>query len=177
MQENNGSHVVAYEYKDVAVAKNMESVYIDGYRNFGWELIETEPALQGTMAIVLKLKRARQLKSKGELNRLEREFENELREIERLELKKSASIMGPSLGIGIVGLAVLAGAVASFLNGVTLLGIVLLMPALAGCALGFVSSIRLKAKRTEQAAPQINSHYDAMYQACEKGYELIHAVA
>lgn len=177
MQGNNRNHVVAYEYKDVTVARRMEAAYIDGYVNFGWELVETFPALQGNMAVALRLKRDRQVKNKGELNRLEREFENELREIERLEMKKKASIMGPSLGIGIVGLAISAGAVASFLNGVVILGVVLLIPAVACCVLGFVSSIRLRAKKTEQVAPQINGHYDAVYQTCEKAYELVNTSA
>jgi len=174
MYENwGGQSAVGYEYKNVTVPRSMESVYADGYANFGWEFSGTEPALQGEIAIVLKFKRDRRLKNKLELSRLEREFEKGLHEIEKLERRKSASVMGSALGFGIVGAAFLVGAVFSFIYSLIPLGIVLLIPAIAGWALGYFSSVRMGAKKAEQTAPQIDSHYDAIYQVCEKANTLI----
>jgi len=174
MYENTrGQRAVGYEYKNVTVPHSMESVYADGYANFGWELSGTEPALQGGISTVLKLRRDRQLKNKLELSRLEREFEKDLHEIEKLERRKSAIALGSSLGFGIVGAAFLVGAVFSFIAGIIPLGIVLLIPAIAGWALGYFSSVRMGAKNTEQVTPQIDSHYDAVYQVCERANALI----
>jgi len=33
---NKENEYVGYEYKDVTVKCSMESVYVDGYANFGW---------------------------------------------------------------------------------------------------------------------------------------------
>lgn len=169
----NRSRVVGYEYKNITVARSMEPVYADGYANFGWQFEGAEPALRGEIAVVLKFKRNRQFKSMTELNRLEREFEHGLHEIEKLERRKRASVMGSAIGIGILGTCFLAGAVLSFIAGNVALGIILLIPAMTGCTLGYVSSVRIGAKKAEQAAPQIDRYYDAVYQVCEKASTLV----
>ena len=165
--------VVGYEYKNVTVPNSMESVYADGYANFGWEFDGTEPALQGDIAVILKFKRDRRIKNKPELNRLEKEFESGLHEIVKLERKTNAYVMGSALGLGIVGAAFLAGAIFSFIASNIVLGIILLVPAIAGWVLGYFSSVRLQAKKSEQTAPQIESRYDAVYQVCEKANTLL----
>lgn len=167
------NRAVGYEYKNITVARSMESVYTDGYANFGWQFTGTQPALQGGIAVVLKFKRNRQLKNRSELNRLEREFENGLHEIEKLERRKNASVTGSAIGFGILGTCFLAGAVLSFIAGNIALGVLLLVPALAGWTLGYVGSVRIGARKAEQAAPQIDGYYDAVCQICEKANTLI----
>jgi hypothetical protein len=34
----NESNFVGYEYKDVTISRKMETVFADGYVNFGWNL-------------------------------------------------------------------------------------------------------------------------------------------
>lgn len=168
-----GRNAVGYEYKEVPVPREMEEVYIDGYVNFGWEFRGTDHAPQGEIAVILKFKRDRQMKNRTELNRLERQFESGLHEIERLQRKDSASVMSAALGAGIAGTAFLVGAVFSFIAGSILLGIILLIPAIAGWALGYFSSVRLKAKKDEQTTPQIDQRYDEIYAVCEKAHNLL----
>ena len=171
------NRATAYEYKNITVPNDMKMVYADGYAHFGWEYMGMETGFQGNLTVVLKFKRDRRLKDRNDLNRLEREFENGLKEVERLERKKSASIMASALGAGVAGLAFLAGAVVSFMAGGVFLGVVLLIPALGGCVMGFVNSIRVRAKKELQTAPQIDGHYDAVYQACEEAHTLLNSAA
>lgn len=172
-ESTKGPSAAGYEYKNVTAPREMESVYTDSYPSFGWEFIGAEPAAQGEIAIVLKFKRDRSLKKRTELNRLERQFENGLHEIERLEWKKRASVMGPALGLGILGAAFLVGSILSFTAHRTLLGIILLVPSIAGWALGYFSSVRLQEKKNTQIAPQIDMHYDEIYAICEKANTLL----
>ena len=164
---------VGYEYKEATVPRKMESVYVDGYANFGWEFNGTDYAPQGEIDIVLKFKRDRQLKNKVELNRLERQFEKGLSEIGGLERKNSAIVMGVALGAGIVGTAFLVGAVFSFIASKVALGIILLIPSIAGWMFGYFSSVRLKGKQSEQTAPQIDQRYDEVYAVCQKAHDLL----
>ena len=173
-QTTRGSSI-GYEYKEVTVPRNMESEYADGYANFGWEFNGTDYALVSETSIVLKFKRDRRIKNKAELNRLEREFESGLHEIVKLERKSTAVVMGSALGLGILGAGFLTGAIFSFIASNIILGIILLIPAIAGWALGYFSSVRLQAKKSEQTAPQVESRYDAVYQVCEKANNLIAA--
>lgn len=174
MYEDARKHnAVGYEYKEITVPRKMESVYVDGYANFGWEFNGTDYAPQGEIDIVLKFKRDRQQRNKTELNRLERQFENGLYEVGKLGRKTSAVVMGVSLGAGIVGTAFLVGAVFSFIADKIALGVILLIPAIAGWALGYFSSVRLKVKQSAQTAPQIDQHYDEVYAVCQKAYDLL----
>ena len=168
-----GPSAVGYEYKSITVPREMESLYTDSFSNFGWEFTGTEPAVQGEIAIVLKFKRDRCLKNRMELNRLEKQFESALHEIQKLERKKHASVMGPALGLGIVGTAFLVGAILSFIAGSTLLGFILLIPSIAGWTLGYFSNIRLQTKKSAQVAPQIDKRYDEIYATCEKAHNLL----
>lgn len=166
-------NAVGYEYKEITVPRKMESVYADGYANFGWEFNGTDHAPQGEIDVILKFKRDRQLRNKTELNRLERQFESGLSEIGRLERKNSAVVMGAALGAGIVGTAFSAGAVFSFIADKIALGIILLIPSIAGWAFGYFSSIRLKAKQSAQTAPQIDQRYDEVYAVCQRAHDLL----
>jgi len=175
MYQTTKGNTIGYEYKEVTVPRSMESAYADGYANFGWEFNGTDDALQGETAIILKFKRDRRIKNKAELNRLEREFESGLHEVVKLERKSTAVVMGSALGLGILGAGFLVGAVFSFIASNILLGIILLIPAIVGWVLGYFTSVRLQKKKSQQVAPQIDSHYDSVYQVCEKANNLIAA--
>lgn len=176
MNMTNEQRTVGYEYKKTTVARSMESAYVDGYSNFGWELEGTEPALQGEIAIILKFKRNRKMKNNPELARLEREFEKHIRKIEQIEHKKNASFTGSIIGAGMVGAGFLIGAVYSFIAGSTVLGIVLLVPSLAGWAFGFISARNSK-KKAEQLAPEIDNRFDEVYDVCEKANDILISVS
>jgi len=174
MYEKTKNHsCVSYEYKSVTVSSNMKSVYLDGYANFGWEFYGTEPAPQGSIAIVLRFRRDRRLKNKLELCRLERELENSLHEIEKLEKIKDAKTMAFSIGFGILGAAFLIGSASSFFAGNILLCIVLLIPAAISGVIGYVSSSSMKRKQDEKIAPQIDNYYDSVHKTCEKANTLL----
>lgn len=79
---------VEYEYTSVTVRQAMESIYADGYANFGWKLESTSIQLSGE-SMVMKFKRDCKIRNKVELIRLQRKFDFYVEEIESLENPKA----------------------------------------------------------------------------------------
>ena len=170
---NSKRDFVGYEYKDVTVKRDLESVYIDGYTNFGWTLEDTSVPLQNIGSITLKMKRDRKMRNKAELVRLQRQFESCLSEIEKLELSKSLGASVVAYIIGIVGAALMAGAVFSYLAGMVPLMIILALPAFAGWTVPYFLYMKLQRKKTDEVTPLIDKKYDEIYEVCEKANGLL----
>jgi hypothetical protein len=172
---NNEERFVAYEYKNITAAHELESIYLDGFPNFGWEPDGSAPFFspKGTAAVMLKFKRNRNIKNKGDLTRLERQFENGIQEIEILEKSKTNTASIVAFTIGIIGAAFMAGSVFAYLAGMTPLMVVLAIPGFAGWVLPYFCYTRIKAKRIQTIAPLIEKQYDAVYDVCEKAHTLL----
>ena len=164
---------IGYEYKELVVDRDKEGVYADGYPNFGWQLENSAVPIFGLSSVSLKFKRDRKIRNKAELTRLQRQFESNVSEIEKLEQSKTTTAMITSFSIGLIGTACMAGSVFAFLGGMIPLCIVLAVPALIGWALPYFSFIRLRNKRTEKIAPLIEQQYDSIYEVCEKAHGLL----
>lgn len=175
MNENmkNNEGFIGYEYKDVAVTRDMESVYADGYPNFGWVLESSSSSVIGFSTLALKFKRDRRIRNKAELTRLQRQFESNVKEIEKLELSKTTTASIAAYSIGLVGTALMAGSVFFFLANMIPLSIIFAIPAFVGWILPYFSFLRIKAKRTDAVTPMIDQQYDAIYEACEKAHGLL----
>lgn len=169
----NADGFIGYEYKDVTVKRSMESVYADGYINFGWTLEDTSVPIQSFGSVTMKFKRDRKIRNKAELSRLQRQFDACVAEIERLELSKAVGASAAACGIGIVGTAFMAGSVCAYLAGMLPLSIVLAIPAFAGWILPYFCYPNISRKKTEQVMPLIDQKYDEIYEVCEKANSLL----
>ena len=168
-QENN---FIAYEYKDVTVRRDMETLYADSFPSFGWKFEGRSSSLSPS-AITLKFKRNRKITNKAELSRLQREYDSHIEEIEKLENSKLIAPSAVAYTVGIVGTAFMAGSVFSFLAGLIVLCIVLAVPAFVGWVVPYFAFLRIQKSRTDKVAPLIDSRYDAIYNVCEKANSLV----
>ena len=84
MQKNS---FIAYEYLTQTVSPSMQATYVDGYANFGWQLQESKEGLHG---VTLAFKRDRSITHKSELNRLQKQFEQQMAHVVRLEKSKQS---------------------------------------------------------------------------------------
>lgn len=171
----NSNNFVGYEYTEVTVEREMESVYADSYANFGWTLEETTPSLNGGLAVNLKFKRDRKIQNKAELNQLQRQFENCAKEIKKLDKSKTAGAKATAYSIGVVGMALMAGSVASYLVGNMPLSIILAIPSFIGWLTPYFYYRHIQAKKSTQSSPLIDQQYDAIYEVCEKANALLSA--
>ena len=168
----NKENFIGYEYRELSVGRDKEGVYADAYPNFGWKL-ESGSSGFGLSTINLRFKRDRKIRNKAELTRLQRQFESNVSEIEKLEQSKTMAASIAAYSIGLAGTALMAGSVFAILAGMTPLCTVLAVPALALWALGYLSFIRIRDKRSEMVAPLIEQQYDAIYEVCEKAHTLL----
>lgn len=162
---------IGYEYHSVTADSGMESVYTDGYENFGWIREDARPARGGT--VHMKFKRDRKIRNKAELTRLQRQFEACTAEITALEKSRNSRAMAAALTIGLTGTAFIGGATFAYLGGMLPLMVVLAVPGFAGWILPYFCHGNLLAKRGAQIAPLIERKYDEIYEICEKASRLL----
>ena len=153
--------------------RSMESVYADGYTNFGWTLEGTSIPLQSFNSVTMKFKRDRKIRNKAELTRLQRQFEACAAEIERLEFSKIVGASTAAYVIGVVGTAFMAGSVFAHIAGMLPLSVFLAIPGFVGWILPYFCYLRLRTKKTEQVTPLIDQKYDEIYEVCEKAAGLV----
>ena len=169
MQENN---FVGYEYKELTVKRDMESVYADGYKNFGWTVEDTTTE-HNMDTVNLKLKRDRKICNKAELTRLQRQFESCAGEIDSMERSKTMGASIAAFTIGIVGTAFMGLATFSYLGGMLPLMIVLAIPGFIGWILPYFCFKAIGRNKTNKVAPLIEKKYDEIYEVCEKANALL----
>jgi len=163
---------IGYEYKDVTVSREMESLYADGYQNFGWQMENHSSPLQ-LYSTTLKFKRDRLLRNKAELTRLQRQFESCVNAIKDLERSKTTNASIIAYVLGLLGTAFIAGATFAFLASMLPLTIVLAVPGFIGWIIPYFCFKGFRKKRSEKVAPLIDQKYDEIYGVCEKANELL----
>ena len=157
MMANPEHGFVGFEYLEVSAKRSMESMYVDGYRNFGWEF-------EGASA-----------QSKAELTRLQRQFEACALEIEALERSKTTAAAIAAFTIGLAGSAFLGGVVFAYLNGLLPLMVILAVPGFLGWIAPYFCYQKIQRRRAEQTAPIIEQKNDEIYSVCEQGCRLLTA--
>ena len=172
----NEKNYVGYEYRDIAVDSDMESLYVDSYECFGWQFEGRQPSLLSITSgmINLKFKRDRKILNKTELTRLQRHFDSCVSEIRRMEQSKTSYASIVAFTIGIIGTAFMAGAVFSYLASLIVLCIVLAIPAFIGWIIPYFAYRSTSEKKKAQVAPLIEGKYDEIYEVCEKANGLLY---
>lgn len=166
---------IGYEYKDISVKQEMESVYADGYENFGWSLEGTSSPATGTGTVSMKFKRDRKIGNKAELTRMERQFDSNVEQINSLEASKSVKASVVAYSLGIIGSAFMAGSVFAVTHQppMVALCIILAIPGFIGWILPYFSYRAIRKNKTIQVTPLIEQKYDEIYQICQKANELL----
>ena len=169
----NENNFIGYEYKELTVKRSMESVYLDSYRSFGWELESTHVPPQGSTYSLLKFKRNRRLRNKAEISRLQRQFDAGVAEIQSLEFSKVARAATVAYAVGLVGTAFMAGSAFAVTAGNIPLCIILAIPAFIGWVAPYLLFRRISSLKSAEVTPLIDKKYDEIYEVCEKAGNLL----
>lgn len=172
MNDMKNNNFVGYEYTTATIKSDLESMVVDGYTNFGWKPEGRDTTL-GIGAASIKFKRDRKIRNKAELSRLQREFDNHVREIENLEASKTSGAQIAAFTIGFIATAFLAGATFSYLAGFLPLMIILAIPGFIGWILPYFVYNGVRRKKTTKVSALIENQYDAIYEICEKANGLL----
>lgn len=175
MNENTitSNRFTGYEYKSIRVDCDMESMYADGYQNFGWMLESISKPQAGINTIAMKFKRDRKIRNKAELTRLQRQFDACASEITRMEKSKSSHALAIALIVGLIGTAFLAGATFAYLGGLIVLCIVLALPGFIGWILPHLLYNATYAQQAAKIDPLIEKKQDEIYELCERANALL----
>ena len=190
MIEKSSEHYVGYEYMEVKADCTRASMYIDGYANFGWEqdenlntaYMQNIPHVRNNVAlsrngesVLLRFKRDRKIMNKAELTRLQRNFEDCMRQIETLEKSKMSLAKTVSISVGVAGTIFMAGSTFAVTASppIIWLCVLLAIPGFAGWILPYFFYKAIVSKRTEIVNPLIEDKYDEAYEICEKGSRLL----
>lgn len=173
--ENGRTLYVGYDYKEIQTESSKASMYVDGYRHFGWVPDENQGPVKESGRIPLRLKRDRRIMNKTELTRLQRNFEDCMGQIEQLEKSKTSRATALSIGLGMVGTMFMAGSTFAVTADppIIWLCVLLAIPGFAGWALPYFLFKHVVAKRTKIVMPLIEDKYDEVYEICEKGNRLL----
>lgn len=167
---------LTYEYMSKTVKAKEQSRIADMYEAFGWEVTGVAPA--AIDGVTLSFKRDRKQPHKQELARLERQAEETLSVIERLNAAKTKGAMIFALIFGCIAALVLGGgmslvmlhpeSIPAFIGGVALgiVGIVL-------CGVNYPIYKKLEDKKTRQMLPAIDDNEEKLAVILEKGNELL----
>lgn len=168
-----GTDFVAYEYTTVRVPRDLESVYRDSYRNFGWVVEGYDGGLPHTSTVAIKLKRNRRIKNRAMVLELQRTGENALTAIATLTRSITTTAVTAALSVGIVGSAFLAGSVFAIEADLWPLSIALGVVGLIGWLAGYLTHGRVKANRSAKVNPLIDQQYEIVYTAGEQASHLL----
>ena len=154
-------NLVVYDYITKEVSTKEEAMYLDCIETFGWELVSKE---RGFLYTILNFRRDRKLKTNIELKNLQRDFEEEIDAIKRLETDKTKMASVTSLTIGTIGALILGGGMSlSMLNPTNI-------PLLAvGIAIGVVGIVVLAVaypiymKKVKKSVKRVSSLIEEKY--------------
>lgn len=194
---------VGYEYKTVKGPMELEGLWNDSMKNFGWQLEKSAPAtvkhVWGPLRVILAplslipgtpfrkmiqdhdsetevemtFKRDKHIAGKAELNRLQSQFESYARGIETLDDSKSTGAAVGSYTIGLIGTILMALSMFSYLGGSIALMVVLAIPGVLGWILPYFVFRKLKGKKTQAVEPQIEKQRDSIYDVCQKASRIL----
>lgn len=202
---NEQKNYIGYEYKQVIADTQMEGLWKDSMAGFGWtaeksapKTVKRLPFALWIMAAPLSLlpwgpfrrqlsdhesgkkveiifKREREVSNKTELLRLEQQFEACAHEIEALERSKTTLASVISVSVGLIGTALLGGAMFAYLGGLLPLMVILAVPGFLGWILPYFCYLKLCHNKAKKVEPLIEQKNEEIYRVCEQGNRLLTA--
>lgn len=163
---------IGYEYLDIVLKPAVTAIYIDGYQNFGWELLDkrSEKIRQKE---VLQFKRNRKIRNKAELTRLQRQFDSIVVDIQHVEKSKKTVPNLIAVSIFILGCAFMALSVFAVTDGSILKSILFAVPGFAAWLGVYFAHQKVKAFKRQQLQPKVEADFDLIYEICQKGSRLL----
>lgn len=173
--ESGKNEYIGYDYKEINVEANKTSLCMDCYKSLGWSIEEEYGNSREKGNVRFRIKRDRKIMNKQELIRLQRNFEDCMNQIERLERSKTSKATSVSIGIGILGTCFLAGSVFAITAEVpnVFLCVLLGAPGLIGWAIPLICYSHMVRNREEIVQVLVEEKYDEIHLICEKGSKLL----
>lgn len=170
---------IVYEYISINVRKDLEPIYIDSYKNFGWIHIKEEkrdyyinsnPNLNITE---IKFKRNAKINNKEELQKLQRRCEKAFLTVNRLEKVPQALAMSYSLSIGIFAAIFIALSTLSIIGKMWFSAILCGIIGIIGCVFPYSIYKNVKNRKETETKKQIEEQQNIIYETYEQARKIL----
>ena len=174
--EKSGADYMGYEYITRTVPKELVSMYLDAYPQFGWEQDSNRPMTEAPGHVTLNFKRDRRICNKMELTRLQRSFDSCVGQIIRMEQSKSTMPTLWAITVGIIGCFFMAASVMAVSGSVQhwLACAVFGAPGVCCWVTPYFLYRALLERQIDRLSPLIEKKYDELYEICEKAAQIKH---
>lgn len=167
------STAVNDEYLAVTSDQSLEPMVADIFQGFGWSLKNRTEALPNPNDVRIEFKRDPYLPNRPQIVRLQRVAEKALDEIARLKRSTTAQASTTSLGLGLAGFGLLAGAVFAGAAGLIVLNIILAVFGIAAWVAGLLESGVLRRDISDEVSALIDEQYEIARWASEEAAGLL----
>ena len=165
----------AFDYLTVRADRELESLYRDTYRGFGWA-ISPEPMPSGAFgvkSVTLKLKRHRNIGNRPVINALQHRATAAVQRISDLERASARIPRIVGLGCTIPGVGCVAAAVALIWMALILPAVLIGLIGAIAVAVGWWARSRSRSLWIARTAPLIDAQYEIIDDACEQAVRLL----
>lgn len=160
-------NVVIYDYITVEVKERTRQLIIDTYENLGWEMVSKGFGL-------INFKRDHRLNNKIELNKIQEDINQSLKNIEKYEETKKQKGLIVSLVIGILGSLIMGTGMALIMEFEEMMfGILLGILGIIICIPAYPLYKQIVTKSVNKVLPLIDSEYDKIADLCDKAVVLM----
>lgn len=160
----------SYDYVTVETNEKFAIEYADCYEALGFELVKSERSI--ALKTALTFKRDRKIQNKEQLKKIQAKLDEALKAMNSLEAKKTSMSTGAAIGLGVAGTLTLGGGMClCLLNtaiGTIIGGSVIGLVGMGIMGLGYLAYKKLRAKKTAQMNPLIDSKRDEISALCEE---------
>lgn len=170
---------IAYEYKSININKDLEPMYTDCYKNFGWIICNNEKRdyyinnNYDSNIVELKFKRNRNISNRTELNKLQRICEDAFITIDKLEKMPNQFATMYSLIVGFIALIFIAISVLTIIKNIWFLAILCGLIGFVICAFPYsIYKNTLESKEKENKI-KIDEQQDIIYNAYEEAKKIV----
>lgn len=172
---------ITYDYISINVKSNLEHMYIDCLKNFGWMYINSGKKDYYINSnpyqdmVNIKFKRSRNIKRKDELKKLQEKCEKSILKIDRLEQIPHSFASMYSLIIAFVGIIFITIAALAIIGEkiIWLLAIFSGVIGIIAWILPYFVYKNVKSKKEEECKIKIEVEQDNIYDTCKRAVELL----
>lgn len=165
--------LISYEYLTVDAPRELEPLYRDTYRSFGWYSSATSGQTVKVKAVTLRLKRDRNIANRALVQELQRTAEEALESITVMERSKNTAAFGASLILGILGAGLLAGSVFNFNAGLMIFSATLGVFGLGFWIAAYYAYRWVRRRRARLVDPLIGEAYELTYETAGQAHRLL----
>lgn len=156
---NNTNINLNNEYITVTIKKEMLELCIRSYKSLGWNVIEEKKH----MAVYkIKLSRSKKIKDREKLYKLQREYEEIISKIEKIEIKKTITPTIISVIVGIVATIITFITIKIFIQNMSLQNFVLILMSIALLASPLLIYKKTLERYTKFYENELNQYYDLL---------------